>query len=605
MKIECFGMAESLSCITLGLAFSLLSTSGYAQEEDPERVYLLHADELRYDKKVMPDAQILDGNVAFRHKGATLYCDSAHFYEASNSFEAFDNVRMYQGDTLSLFSDYAYYDGNEMMAMARYNVVLKNRESTLYTDSLNYDRLYDIGYFFEGGELVDGETNLISDWGEYHSSTRDAVFMYDVRMTGVNYLLTTDTLYYDMETSTGHAVGPSNIRSGTSIIYTEDGYYDTKNESSRLYDRSIVTSGGRVIVGDSIFHDAVLGTYEAFVNVIYTDMINKNMLLADYCWYEEPIGYGMATKKAVAIDFSQQDTLFMHADTFKVFTYNIETDSVYRIAHAYNKVRAYRVDVQGVCDSLVYNSKDSCLTMYKDPIVWNAGQQLLGEVIKVYMRDSTIDRVHVINQALSVEQQRDLTHFNQIASKEMFAFFREGEIYETDAVDNVYSVYYPIEESDSSLILMAYAETTLMKAFLKERRMQRVWMPRTNGMLYPMSQIPKDKEFLTNFAWFDYVRPLNKEDIFNWRPKAEGLTLKETKRKDAPVPHLQGPKSGGDEESIDDIIARAQTATKQEEEIEEDAPPETEEVIEEETTPFEQDEEIEEEGIEEEEVADE
>ena len=61
---------------------------------------------------------------------------------------------MYQGDTLSLFSDYAYYDGNDQMAEARYNVVLKHRGTTLYTDSLNYDRLYGIGYFFEGGKMV-------------------------------------------------------------------------------------------------------------------------------------------------------------------------------------------------------------------------------------------------------------------------------------------------------------------------------------------------------------------------------------------------------------------------------------------------------------------
>lgn len=540
---------------------ALCTLNGVAQENDPERVYLLHADELRYDKRVMADAQVLDGNVAFRHKGATLYCDSAHFYEAANSFEAFRNVKMYQGDTLSLFSDYAYYDGNEAMAMARYNVILKNRESTLYTDSLNYDRIYDIGYFFEGGEMVDGQTNLISDWGEYHTATRDAIFMYDVHLTGENYKLTSDTLYYDMGTATAHVVGPSKIISGTSIILTDDGYYNTKDESSKLYNRSIVESGGRVIVGDSVFHDAILGTNEGFSNVVYTDIINKNMLLSDYCWYEELTGYGMATGKAVAIDFSQGDSLYMHADTFKLFTYNIDTDSVYRVAHAYHKVRAYRTDVQAVCDSLVYNSLDSCMTMYRDPIVWNGAQQLLGEVIKVYMADSTIDHVHVINQCLSVEQQRDLTHYNQIASKEMFAFFKDGEIHETDAVDNVYAVYYPIEESDSSLILMAYAETTLMKAFLKNRQMERVWMPRTSGMLYPMSQIPKDKEFLQNFAWFDYVRPLNKYDIFNWRPKAEAMTLKETKRRSAPVPHL-----GGESEEIDEGIGGKEEDSQAEEE---------------------------------------
>ena len=31
---------------------------------------------------------------------------------------------------------------------------------------------------------------------------------------------------------------------------------------------------------------------------------------------------------ARTIDYSQQDSLFMHADTFKIFTFNIRTDSV-------------------------------------------------------------------------------------------------------------------------------------------------------------------------------------------------------------------------------------------------------------------------------------
>ena len=128
-----------------------------------ERVYLVHADRLRYDMfGRVPDAQVLNGNVQFRHKGARLYCDSAYFYQENNSFRAFGHVRMYQGDTLSLFSDYAYYDGDAQMAEARHNVVLTHRRTKLYTDSLNYDRLYGIGYFFEGGKMVDRDNGSCS-----------------------------------------------------------------------------------------------------------------------------------------------------------------------------------------------------------------------------------------------------------------------------------------------------------------------------------------------------------------------------------------------------------------------------------------------------------
>ena len=504
------------------------------RKQDPKRVYLVHADVLHYDQYVNPDAQILNGKVHFTHNGAKLLCDSAHFYEASNSFEALGNVKMYQGDTLSLFSDYAYYDGNDEMAIARHNVILKHRKSTLYTDSLNYDRLYNVGYFFEGGKLVDNTSTLTSDWGEYHTDSHQALFNYDVQLKNNKFFLTSDTLYYNTDSHLAHVTGPSNITSKTSRIYTEDGYYNTETEKSELFGRSVMKDEGKTMVGDSVYYDSKTGISEAFNNVIYTDSINKNMLTGDYCYYDDEKGYAMATKKAVAIDFSQKDTLYMHADTFKIFTFNINTDSVYRKIHAYNKVRAYRVDAQAVCDSLVYNSKDSCMTMYKDPILWNQNQQLLGEEIYIFMKDSTINKVHVLGQALSVEQLNDSIHFNQCSSKEMFAYFENGEISQGHAKDNVLIVYYPIDDSDSTIIGLNYTETTEMRMFLENRKMKRIWMPKAEGVLYPLTQVPPDKYFLPTYAWFDYVRPLNKEDIFNWRGKKEGTELKEEKKRKAP-----------------------------------------------------------------------
>ncbi len=504
-----------------------------AAQQD-KRVYLVHADNLHYDQYRNGDAQILDGHVHFRHVGANLYCDSAHFYEQSNSFEAFGHVRMVQGDTLSLVSDYAYYDGNDQLAQARYNVVLKHRKTTLYTDSLDYDRMYSFGNFFEGGKMVDGKSVLTSDWGEYHTDTKMAMFYYDVRLKDQNMFLTTDSLYYDTRTSRAHIVGPSNITSGSSHIYSENGYYNTRTEQSELFGRSVIKDQGRTIVGDSVFRNARDGKNYAYWNVVMTDSINKNRLTGDYAEYDDSTGYAMATNNAVAMDFSQKDTLFMHADTFKIFTYNNNTDSVYRVMHAFRKVRAYRPDVQAVCDSLVYNSLDSCMVMYRDPIVWNQGQQLFGEEIRVYMNDSTIDWAHVIGQAFSAEQMPDTIHFNQVSSKEMKAFFKNGEMRESQAIDNVLSVYYPIDDSDSTLIGLNYLETPLLKMFLENRKMKRMWIEKPKGTLYPMTQIPPDKYFLPQYAWFDYIRPLNKQDIFNWRGKKEGTELKEQKRREAP-----------------------------------------------------------------------
>ena len=500
-----------------------------------KRVYLVHADELRYNQYQNGDAQVLTGHVHFRHVGANLYCDSANFFQQTNSFEAFGHVRMVQGDTLSLTSDYAYYDGNEQIAQARYNVVLKHRKTTLYTDSLDYDRMYSFGNFFEGGKLVDNGSTLTSDWGEYHTDSKMAMFYYDVRLRNKKFYLTTDSLFYDTRLSRAHIVGPSNITSGSSHIYSEDGYYNTKTEMSELFGRSVMKDKGRSLVGDSVYYDSKNGLSHACNNVVYVDSVNKNKMTGDYCEYNEETGYAMTTKRAVAIDYSQRDSLYMHADTFKVFTFNINTDSVYRKIHAYNKVRAYRVDVQAVCDSLVYNSQDSCMTMYRDPIVWNNGQQLFGEEIRAYMKDSTIDHVHVVGQAFSVEQLADSVHFNQVSSKEMMALFNKGEVYETNATGNVLIVYYPMDDSDSTLIGLNYTETPKLRMFLEKRKMKKIWMEKPTGVLYPMTQIPPSKYFLPGYAWFDYIRPLNRDDIFNWRGKKDGQELKEQVRRTAPA----------------------------------------------------------------------
>ena len=500
-----------------------------------KRVYLVHADELRYNQYQNGDAQVLTGHVHFRHVGANLYCDSANFFQQTNSFEAFGHVRMVQGDTLSLTGDYAYYDGNEQIAQARYNVVLKHRKTTLYTDSLDYDRMYSFGNFFEGGKLVDNGSTLTSDWGEYHTDSKMAMFYYDVRLRNKKFYLTTDSLFYDTRLSRAHIVGPSNITSGSSHIYSEDGYYNTKTEMSELFGRSVMKDKGRSLVGDSVYYDSKNGLSHAYSNVVYVDSVNKNKMTGDYCEYNEETGYAMTTKRAVAIDYSQRDSLYMHADTFKVFTFNINTDSVYRKIHAYNKVRAYRVDVQAVCDSLVYNSQDSCMTMYRDPIVWNNGQQLFGEEIRAYMKDSTIDHVHVVGQAFSVEQLADSVHFNQVSSKEMMALFNKGEVYETNATGNVLIVYYPMDDSDSTLIGLNYTETPKLRMFLEKRKMKKIWMEKPTGVLYPMTQIPPSKYFLPGYAWFDYIRPLNRDDIFNWRGKKEGQELKEQVRRTAPA----------------------------------------------------------------------
>ena len=496
-------------------------------ENKKTKVYLLHADEGQADKLARPDVQVLIGNVKMRHDSMYMYCDSALIFEKTNSVEAFSNVRMEQGDTLFIYGDYLYYDGMTQIAQLRENVKMINRNTTLLTDSLNYDRLYDLGYYFEGGTLMDEENVLTSDWGEYSPATKQSVFNHDVKLVNPKFVLTSDTLRYNTDNKIAVILGPSNIVSDNNHIYSERGIYNTLTEQAELLDRSVLTNQGKKLVGDSLFYDRVIGYGEAFDNVKMTDSINKNMLTGDYCFYNELTDSAFATKRAVAIDYSQGDSLFMHGDTLQLISYNLNTDSLYRLMKAYHKVRMYRTDVQGVCDSLVYNSKDSCMTMYTDPILWNEGQQLLGEEIKIYMNDSTIDWAHIINQALTVEM-KDSIHYNQVSGKEMKAYFENGDMRLVEVIGNVQIAFYP-EEKDSTMTGFNSGEGSLMHIYLKDRKMEKAKLiGKSNGTMYPMDQIPPDKLRLPTFAWFDYVRPLDKEDIFNWRGKRAGEMLKPT-----------------------------------------------------------------------------
>ena len=508
-----------------------------AAQPAKSKVYLLHADVLKKSKdNPDPDAQILVGNVSFRHDSIYMYCDSACFYEKTNSLEAFDNVKMEQGDTLFLYGDYLFYDGNTQIAKVRNNVRMENRTTTLTTDSLNYDRIANLGYFFDGGTLMDEENVLTSDWGEYSPATKMSVFNYEVELVNPQFTLTSDTLRYNTATKIANIVGPSDIDSDENHIYSELGYYYTQQGQAELLNRSVLSNGGKTMVGDSLFYDRNKGVGEAFYNVEFVDTINKNMLTGNYCYYNQKVGRAFATDEAMAVDFSQGDSLFIHADTLQMFTFNLDTDSVFREARAYHKVRFYRSDVQGVCDSLVFSAKDSCLTMYRDPILWNKRQQLLGEQIMIYMNDSTIDWAHIQNQALSVELL-DSANYNQVTGKEMKAFFKNGEMNQVDVIGSVRLVYYPMEK-DSTYIGMNISETSQLSMFIENRKLKKMIMsPKSNGTLYPMSQIPSDKKRLDNFAWFDYVRPLSKNDIFIWRGKGAGQELKKSTRGAAPLPN--------------------------------------------------------------------
>lgn len=473
------------------------------------KVYLIHSNTLSFDKAVKPDAQILNGDVCFRHDSSYMYCDSAYFFEQTNSLEAFSNVRMEQGDTLFVYGDYLFYDGNTQVAYLRENVRMENGQVTLFTDSLNYERIPNIGYYFEGGLIVDSLNQLSSFYGQYSPETKLAVFNDSVQVENPDFTLYSDTLHYDTESTVATILGPSVIVSDSGTIHTSRGWYDTVNNTSLLLDQSQVESGEKILIGDSIFYNRDTGMGEVYGNMSLIDTAQHVTLQGEYGYYNEQTGYAFATDSARFLEYSQGDTLFLHADTLQMVT----VDSVYREIKAYYGVRFYRIDMQGVCDSMQFNTRDSVLYMYTEPVLWNEQYQLYGDTIAIYMNDSTIEYAHVIQFAFAA-QHVDSSYYNQLKGNDLKAYFEGQAVHQIDVAGNAESIFYPLEK-DGAKVGMNETKSGFLTIWVKDNKLDKlkIW-PSPVGSMTPIPDLKPDQKMLKDFYWFDYLRPKNRDDIY-------------------------------------------------------------------------------------------
>lgn len=473
------------------------------------KVYLIHSNTLSFDKAVKPDAQILNGDVCFRHDSSYMYCDSAYFFEQTNSLEAFSNVRMEQGDTLFVYGDYLFYDGNTQVAYLRENVRMENGQVTLFTDSLNYERIPNIGYYFEGGLIVDSLNQLSSFYGQYSPETKLAVFNDSVQVENPDFTLYSDTLHYDTESKVATILGPSVIVSDSGTIHTSRGWYDTVNNTSLLLDQSQVESGEKILIGDSIFYNRDTGMGEVYGNMSLIDTAQHVTLQGEYGYYNEQTGYAFATDSARFLEHSQGDTLFLHADTLQMVT----VDSVYREIKAYYGVRFYRTDMQGVCDSMQFNTRDSVLYMYTEPVLWNEQYQLYGDTIAIYMNDSTIEYAHVIQFAFAA-QHVDSSYYNQLKGNDLKAYFEGQAVHQIDVAGNAESIFYPLEK-DGAKVGMNETKSGFLTIWVKDNKLDKlkIW-PSPVGSMTPIPDLKPDQKMLKDFYWFDYLRPKNRDDIY-------------------------------------------------------------------------------------------
>lgn len=495
-------------------------------------VYLIHSNSLNFDEKRLPNAQILRGDVVFRHDEALMYCDSAYFFDKQNSLHAFSNVRFVQGDTLFGYGDALYYDGNTKIARIRNNVRLVHFETVLTTDSLNYNRKSDLAYYFSGGKIVDNLNTLTSIWGQYHPRSKQAEFRHDVVLVNPNFTLTSDTLKYNTESHIADIVGPTTIvyEEETTILST-NGQYNTETEQSELYDRSkVIHTDGKTMTGDTIFYDKKVGFGRVWGNMEMRDTVQKATLYGNYGEMYEEDSRGFATDSALMVDWSdEEDYGYMHADTLFTedvhynYTDSLSLDSVvidttYKRIRAHHGVRLYRTDMQAVCDSLVYNGLDSIMTLYIEPVCWNEQNQISADSIEIFMKDGKVDYAKGTGAALTVKQETD-RYFDQMSGKVMKAYIRDGELKMVDVSGNAETIFYPKEDNGDFIGMNTTQSSNVQIFFVNEEVEHVLFTTETIGTMYPLDQIPIGADQLHAFFWATQERPLKPGDVFDNPPR--------------------------------------------------------------------------------------
>ncbi|MCC8120120.1 MAG: hypothetical protein LIP09_15440 [Bacteroidales bacterium] len=518
-----------------------------ANRNDDKKVFLEHADVLH--KEVADSYLVLTGNVQFSKGGMMMYCDSAHFYPDNESLDAFSNVRMEQGDTLKVTGDSMIYRSDTQLAWLFGSPArMTNRDVTLVTDEFIYDMYSEFGYYTVGGVLTDAQNRLVSIEGEYVPSTKEAVFYTDVRLNSLtenddSLYIYTDTLYYNTDTHLSELFSPSLIINKSDTIFTTNGTYDTETKVANLFERSLVRMGrGTTLEGDTLFYDRTAGYGWARGNMVLTDSAKQSSLSGAYGYYDQNIDSTYVTGRAMAREYSQGDTLYLHGReifSFRTFdTISFPEDTIRKLPAyervdtnhvmvCYPRVRFFRSDMQGVCDSMRFEERDSTLYMYRHPIVWNEARQIFGNVIELHMNDSTIDRATLPDFGFSAEQVEG-EFFNQLSGKEMIAYFENGEMNKLDVNGNVEAIMLP-QENDSTYNKILNIESSYMTADFEGQDLLKMKMwPETSGTVTPLYLAKKSLFYLSKFKWYTGIRPVSPEDIFIIPPEMEELMQQES-----------------------------------------------------------------------------
>ncbi|MCL3780515.1 organic solvent tolerance protein OstA [Prolixibacteraceae bacterium JC049] len=493
-----------------------------------QRIIIKHADK----GTIVPSTgyRKLINNVWLIHDSVDMHCDSAYFSQEKNTFEGFGKVHAEQGDTVHMYGQYVKYTGDNKKAKIRRKVKLINPQLTLTTDSLDFDYATNVGAYDYGAEIVDTANVLTSRVGRYFVSENLFLFSDSVKLVNDDFTMYSDTLKYNTETGVVFIVGKTRIVSEEGTLLARGGWYDTRTGLAKLTKDAELHKGDQVLKGDSILYDKEGGVGKAFGNVCLNDAKNQSTIYGRKAVYHRNLEKAMVTDSALYVQVAENDTLFLHADTLRASADTIPDE---RIIRAYNNVRFFRTDFQGKCDSLVYESRDSVMSMFYEPILWAQGNELKSEFMKVVPHKGEAYRAYLKRKSFVIAQE-DSAMFNQIKGREMIAYINNRNLYKVNVNGNAQSVYYfrDGETKDAPVLGLNKVECSSILMHFKDRRVVRITSVNTpESIMIPLEQLNAGDKELRDFHWNPELRPINRYDVFR-RKGGKVIRKKEEKKKE-------------------------------------------------------------------------
>jgi len=180
---------------------------------------------------------------------------------------------------------------------------------------------------------------------------------------------------------------------------------------------------------------------------------------------------------------------------------------------ALKNVRFHRNSLQGVCDSLQFNTLDSLIRLYKEPLLWNENKQLSADSIQIVLSGRTLRKAE-LNSSAFVAVKEDSLHFDQIKGADIIIFFEKGELSRFDALGGASMLFFFAE--DSVLTTMNEKECKAMSARMNDKNIERIrYFETITSNAYPLFNLEKVKQKLKGFKWLEERRPKNRFDVCN------------------------------------------------------------------------------------------